>query len=333
MAGKDVLKYGSEYVPVINDSAGSDFGAYETYSRNKIDEKVKSLSPAAAAGAGYDWSGKTVVYEGESITMNSTIAYPEYVAQQTGSTAMKIGISGLPVMGNYSAGSFAGKAPDFRRRVSNIPADVDAIIILGDCNAVDTDQGNEYSTDISKWAGRWNAAIDAIRRSFPTVPVFLVSEYPMSGKDKQNQNVPVLFRALSQRYGCHFVCLAEESPLSLLYAQKTWGLTETDGVHCSHAAMPLFADVIIRHMKQTPPPEWSGADEITIDAAASVAVNGTASIGYEVTGDQSVQWTSDNMDVACVMGGTVYGMSAGTATITAATRNGHTATCTVTVGG
>lgn len=322
MASKDVLKYGSEYVPVINDSAASDFGAYETYSRQKIDDVVKY----ASASGSYDWPDRKIVFEGESITMNTTMGYPEYVAEQIGCTAAKIGISGVPIMGNYP-----GEARDFRRRVSNIPADADAIVILGDCNAIDTDQGSEYSTDITKWAGRWNVVIDAIKRSFPTVPLFLVSEYPMAGKDAQNKNVPVLFRALSRRYGCHFVCLAEESPLSLLYGQKAWGLTAADGVHCSHAAMPLFADVIIRHIKQTPPPEWSGADAITIDAAASVAVGGTASIACTVTGDQSVQWTSDNMDVACVMGGVVYGMAAGTATITAKTRNGNTAACTVTV--
>ena len=330
MASKDVLKHGESYVPTINDNNSSDFEAYETYSRRMIDQKIA----AAGAGSGgqvtetgYDWTGKKIVYEGDSITMNGAMAYPEYVAEQTGSTPVKIGISGVPIMGNY-----AGQAKDFRRRVSNIPADADAVVIMGDCNAIDTDQGNEYSTDISKWAGRWNVVIDAIKRSFPTVPLFLVSEYPMAGKDANNKNVPVLFRALSQRYGCHFVCLAEESPLSLLYGQKAWGLTETDGVHCNHAAMPLFADVIIKHLKSVPPYEWSGSDTLTMTTTElTVAAGATAEIEYAITGDMSIQWTSDNMDVACVVGGTVYGMTAGMATITATTRNGNTAACTVTV--
>lgn len=327
MASKEVLKYGSEYVPTINDANNSDFGAYETYSREKIDEKLQTTTGSGAATvSGHDWTGKKAVFEGESITMNTTMGYPEYVAEQTGCTAEKIGIAGVPIMGSYP-----GYAKDFRRRVSNIPADADAIIILGDCNAIDTDQGNEYSTDITKWAGRWNVVVDAIKRSFPTVPLFLVSEYPMAGKDAQNKNVPVLFRALAQRYGCHFVCLGEESPLSLLYAQQTWGLTETDGVHCNHAAMPLFADVIIKHLKEVPPFEWAGTDTIEMDGELNVAVGSTEFISYEVTGDQSVRWTSDNMDVACVLGGMVYGMAAGTATITATTRNGNTAACAVTV--
>ena len=199
METKNVLKYGDEYVPTINDAGSSNFAGYETYSRKKIDEKLKDVVGSGTTVSGHDWSGKKIVYEGESITMNGTMAYPEYVAEQTGSTAAKIGIAGVPIMGSY-----VGQAKDFRRRVSNIPADADAVIIMGDCNAIDTDQGNEYSTDISKWAGRWNVVIDAIKRSFPTVPLFLVSEYPMAGKDGNNKNVPVLFRALSQQYGCHF---------------------------------------------------------------------------------------------------------------------------------
>lgn len=324
MVSKDVLKHGEDYIPVINDSVSSQFGAYETYSRNKIDSLVKNTGNIGATG--YDWSGKKIIFEGESITMNPTMGYPEYMAEQTGCTAVKIGIAGVPIMGNYP-----GETRDFRRRVSNIPADADAIIILGDCNAIDTDQNNVYSTDPAKWAGRWNLAVDAIKRSFPTVPVFLVSEYPMKGKTNQNRNVPFQFEKTAVNYGCHFVNLATESPLNLIYGYPVWGLSATDGVHCNHAAMPLFADVILRHLKQVPPPVWTGADIITIDAAASVAVGATASIGCTVTGDMSIQWTSDNMDVACVMGGTVYGMAAGTATITAKTRNGKTATCTVTV--
>lgn len=324
MANKEVLKFGEEYVPTINDNAGSDFGNYETYSRNKIDSKIEGV---AASAGGYSWDGKIVVFEGESITMNGTMKYPEYVAEQTGCKSVKIGIAGVPIMGNYP-----GETRDFRRRVSNIPANAEAIIILGDCNAIDTDQDNVYSTDPFKWAGRWNLAIDAIKCSFPTVPVLLVSEYPMKGKTAQNKNVPFQFERTATNYGCHFVNLSIESPLNLIYGYPVWGLTATDGVHSNHAAMPLFADVIIRHLRQIPPPVWQGVDTISIaESSVEVQTGKTVTLTVTKTGDLSTQWTSDNMDVACVMGGTVYGMSAGTATITATTRNGNMATCTVTV--
>lgn len=317
MASKDVLKHGENYVPTINDDASSQFGAYETYSRKKID---------SLGVTGYDWSGKKIVYEGESITSNLTMGYPQYVAEQTGCDSVKISIAGVPIMGDY-----IGRDWDFRRRISNIPADADAIIVLGDCNAITSSDSQQDSTSIADWGGRWNLAVDAIKRSFPTVPLFLVSEYPMKGKPNQNKNTPIQFEAMARKHGAIFVCLATESPLSLIYGYPKYGLTATDGVHTNHEGMKLFADAIIRRLKQVPPPDWTGTDSITIDATASVAVGGTASIGYTVTGDLSVQWTSDNMDVACVMGGVVYGMMAGTATIMAKTRNGNTATCTVTV--
>lgn len=326
MASKDVLKHGSNVVPEINDNASSEFEAYETYSRKKIDEKIASQSGGSPVSSGYDWTGKNVVFEGESITMNTTMAYPEYVAEQTGCVVNKIGMAGVPIMGDYE-----GQAKDFRRRVSNIPANADAIIILGDCNAISTSDSQQNSTAISDWGGRWNLAIDSIKKSFPTVPLFLVSEYPMKNKADQNKNVPIQFEAMAQKHGAIFICLAKESPISLIYGYPTWGLTSTDGVHCNHEATTVWADVIVKKLKEIKPTEWTGSDTITIDSTASVTVGGTADIGYTITGDLSIQWTSDNMDVACVMGGTIYGMTEGTANITATTRNGNTATCSVTV--
>lgn len=329
MSTKKILKYGNENIPVVNDNTSSEFEAYETYSRKKIDEKMSSMSSAggtATTATGYDWSDKLVVFEGESITMNGTMKYPERVREQTGCEVKKIGISGVPIMGNY-----VGKAQDFRRRISNIPANADAIIILGDCNAIDTKDTQTNSTAIADWGGRWNLAIDSIKKSFPTVPLFLVSEYPMKSKASQNKNVPIQFEAMAQKHGAIFICLAKESPISLVYGYPTWGLTATDGVHCNHEATKVWADVIANRLKEVKPIEWTGTDTITIDETATCTVGSTVDIGYTITGDLSIQWTSDNMDVACVMGGKVYGMTAGTAIITATTRNGHTATCEVTV--
>lgn len=328
MSTKKILKYGNENVPTINDNPSSKFEAYETYSRQKIDEKMSSMgfTGGTAITTGYDWSNKLVVFEGESITMNGTMKYPERVREQTGCKVNKIGIAGVPIMGNY-----IGKNWDFRRRISNIPANADAIIILGDCNAVDTKDTQQYSTSISEWGGRWNLAIESIKKSFPTVPLLLVSEYPMKNKATQNKNVPIQFEAMAQNHGAIFICLAKESPISLVYGYPTWGLTATDGVHCNQEATKVWADVIAKRLAEVKPTEWTGTDTISIDKTATCTVGNTVDISYTITGDLSIQWTSDNMDVACVMGGKVYGMTAGTATITATTRNGNTATCEVTV--
>ena len=320
MASKDVLTHGENYVPTINDNDSSLFGAYETYSRDKIDQKVKTVG-------GYDWSGKKIVFEGESITMNGVEKYPEYVAEVTGCVPCKIGQAGHPIMELYP-----GQAWDIRRRLSNIPADTDAIIIMGDClGLIESNFTPTTEATLESWGGRWNLAIETIKKAFPTVPLLLVSEYPMQNRDK-HVHVADQFQKTARKYGARFVCLSEESPLSLVFPCPNWGLTATDQLHCNHEAMPLFADVIIRHLRAVPPFAWGGSDTLIMTTTElTVAVGATADIEYSITGDMSIQWTSDNMDVACVMGGTVYGMTAGTATITATTRNGNTATCTVTV--
>lgn len=290
------------------------------------DVNGNQISSGGGGSTTYDWSNKHIVFEGDSITANSVIGYPAYVAQNLDATADVIAIAGVPVMGSYE-----GENWDFRRRVSNIPANADAVVVLGDTNSISSTTDDLFSTDISKWTGRWNIALDAIKKSFPTIPLFLVACFRQGSKENNAKYVAEAFSRFAQHYGCIYVDLSTESPMNLLYSSKVWGRTETDTVHPSHAAMPLYADTVIKHIQSIPPYPFTGSDSITIDSTASVAVGSTADIGYTITGDQSIQWTSSDMDVACVMGGTVYGMSAGTATITAKTRNGHTATCSVTV--
>ena len=324
MASKDVLKHGENYVPTINDSESSQFGAYETYSRDKIDTLVKSPGVTAF---GYDWSGRKISCEGDSHVANVNTGFPAYLAETLGAQTINIAVPGVPIMGDYP-----GKAHDFRRRLAKIPADVDLIYIQGDSNAISTNVNDLNSTDISTWGGRWNVAINAIKKSFPTVPLFLVADYPHRGVDMDRTwHYAVQFERTAVRYGATYICLGKDIGFAMNYAAKVWGLTETDNGHCNNESMKIWGDYIARRILETKPPKWLGYDTIAIDATATVAVGATTDIGYTITGDQSIQWTSDNMDVACVMGGTVYGMAAGTATITAKTRSGKTATCTVTV--
>lgn len=79
------------------------------------------------------------------------------------------------------------------------------------------------------------------------------------------------------------------------------------------------------------------ATSISLDKAAmEIAIGSgskllTATILPENASDKTVIWSSSNAAVATVVEGSVSGVSAGVATITAATGNGHTTTCTVTV--
>lgn len=328
MPSKEILKHNGNIVPEINDAPGTQFGDYEVYSRNKVDVLLAALR----MNGGYDWSGKTVVFEGESLTANTTTGYPAYVAEKTGCTAVVVAQPGHCLAGNYP-----GQPYDFRRRVSGYPANADAIVLLGDClaDAFFSSWGDIEDTTETTWFGRWNLMLEGIKKSYPTVPVFLVAEFGQGagGNDQRiTWKVAESFQRLARKWVCHFVDLPCESPLDLKYASSVWGLTSTDHVHAGYKAMPLYADVIIRHMGYVPPFEFSGADGITIaKSSAEVQAGKTVELTVTKTGDLSTRWTSDNMDVACVLGGVVYGMAAGTATITATTRNGNTASCVVTV--
>ena len=87
---------------------------------------------------------------------------------------------------------------------------------------------------------------------------------------------------------------------------------------------------------KAPEPEIVEATGITLSrttlslkAGASAAL--TATVAPANATDKTVTWTSSNTRVATVTNGTVKAVANGTATITAATKNGKRATCTVTV--
>jgi len=76
--------------------------------------------------------------------------------------------------------------------------------------------------------------------------------------------------------------------------------------------------------------------KITVSPTTASIVEGntyslTAAVTPSNATDKTVTWTSSNKAVATVTNGTVKGVSAGTATITAKASNGMTATCKVTV--
>lgn len=282
---------------------------------------------AGGGGISYDWSNKKIVFEGDSITAN--IGFPSYIANKLNANAVNIAQAGFPVMGIYS-----GENKDFRHRISNIPADADAIVIMGDINSHVSDKNFAsawFSNDISTWAGRVNVFIDSVKRSFPTVPVFLVPEYVMGNDGATSVIVAEFYETVAKRTGCVYVSPASESGFSLTYAYPLWGLNGTDKVHAKADVVGLWAECVASKIQSVKPPTWVDSDSVVIDSTKSVASGSTADISNTATGNLSLQWTSSDYTVACVMSGKVYGISQGTATITAKTRNGNTATCTVTV--
>jgi uncharacterized protein YjdB len=75
-------------------------------------------------------------------------------------------------------------------------------------------------------------------------------------------------------------------------------------------------------------------DKSSLDLTAGNSAKLVATIGPSTAPNKTVTWTSSDQDIAAVLDGTVLGIKAGTATITAAAADGsQAATCAVTVTG
>ena len=326
MATKDILKHNGNYVPEINDAPASEFEAYETYSRKKIDDLLKEL--------GYDWTGRLICFEGDSLTAGAAGKFSSVTAAKLNCRERNIAQGGKAIFPDE-----AGADCDFRQRVSRIPHDVDLIFICGDFNAawsVAETAEDCFATGLDTWAGRWNACLEAIRKSFPNVPVMLVS--PWTTPATSTKNIHILkynaqaMLTLARYWGCYFMDFATETPMQLNFGHTWWSSTGEPNVHNNQRAAELVGMVLADKIRTIPAPVWSEADSITLDkTSATVAVGETVAITATTTGNHTNAWTSSDNSVACVLGGVVYGMAPGTATITAKTHNGNTAICTVTV--
>lgn len=330
MAIKDILKHNGNIVPEINDSGTSLFGGYEVYSRDKVDALLK----AKTAAGGYDWSDRLICFDGDSLTAGVYGRFSAAAADLLGSGEHNIAQSGKAIFPDA-----AGNAWDFRQRVSRIPHNTDLIFICGDYNAAwDVAETVEdcFATGLDTWAGRWNAAMKAIRKSFPNVPVMLVSPWTSDPSSTKNQHImkynAQAMLTFARYWGCYFMDFATETPMQLNYGYRWWSCTGESNVHNNQEAAELVGMVLADRIRTIPAPVWSDTDSISLDMSeATVAVGSTVEITATTVGNHTNAWTSSDNSVACVLGGTVYGMAAGTATITATTHNGNTASCTVTV--
>ena len=329
MATKKVVKHGNEYLPSINDSSTTQFGDYETYSRNKIDQKI-----SGAGAGGYDWQGRLISFDGDSLTAGVAGKFSTVAVNKLGCNEINLALGGKAIFPDEE-----GAACDFRQRISRIPYNTDLIFICGDFNAawnVAKTTEECFSTDLTTWAGRWNAAMEGLRKSFPNVPVILCSPWttdPSSSKNKHilkyNSNAML---TMARYWGCYFMDFSTDTPMQLNFGYAWWSSTGQPNVHNNQRAADLVGMVLADKIKQIPAPIWSDTDTISLDMSeATVAVGSTVTITPTMTGNYTNAWTSSDYNVACVLGGKIIGMAPGTATITATTRNGNTATCTVTV--
>lgn len=330
MASKEVLKHNGNYVPEINDSAIAPFAAYETYSRYYIDKLLAALK----VSTGYDWTGRLICFDGDSLTQGSAGPFSTPCVASLGASEKNIAQGGKAMFPDA-----AGNAWDFRQRVSRIPHNADLIFICGDFNAAwDVAETVEdcFATGLDSWAGRWNAGLQAIRKSYPNVPVMLVSPWTTPPGSSKNQHIlkynAQAMQTFARYWGCYFMDFAIETPMQLNYGFAWWSSTGASNVHNGQEAAELVGMVLADRIRTIPPPAWRDEDSIVLDLSEiTVAVGSTVEITPTTTGNHTNAWTSSDNSVACVLGGVVYGMAVGTAVITCTTHNGNTATCTVTV--
>lgn len=329
MAEKEILRHNGNIVPEINDSPSTQFGDYEVYSRKRTDELL-----AQKSSGGYDWTGRMICFDGDSLTAGAYGKFSSVAVNILGCNEKNIAQGGKAIFLDE-----AGAACDFRQRVSRIPHDVDLIFICGDFNAawsVAKTTEECFSTGLDTWAGRWNAGLKAIRKSFPNVPVMLVSPWTTAYSSTKNIHImkynSQAMLAFARYWGCYFMDFATETPMQLNYGHKWWSSTGEPNVHNNQRAADLVGMVLADRIRTIPAPVWADTDSITLDkSTATVAVGSTVEIVATTTGNHTNAWTSSDNSVACVLGGVVYGMAPGTATITAKSHNGNAATCVVTV--
>lgn len=329
MPSKEVLKLKDDIIPTINDSASTQFGDYETFSRNHI---MKLL--AQKSSGGYDWTGRLIAFDGDSLTAGAHGKFSTAAVELLGCNEKNIAQGGKAVFPDEP-----GAACDFRQRVSRIPHNADLIFVCGDFNAawsVAKTTEECFSTGLDTWAGRWNAGLKAIRKSFPNVPVMLVSPWTTDYSSSKNTHImkynSQAMLTFARYWGCYFMDFATETPMQLNYGYAWWSSSGDPNVHNNQEAADLVGMVLADRIRTIPPPAWRDEDSIVLDkSAATVTVGSTVEIKATTTGNHTNAWTSSDNSVACVLGGVVYGMAPGTATITAKSHNGNAASCTVTV--
>lgn len=329
MAEKEILRHNGNVVPEINDLASSQFGEYEVYSRDHIDKLL-----AQKSSGGYDWAGRMICFDGDSLTAGAYGKFSTVAVELLGCNEKNIAQGGKAIFPDEP-----GATCDFRQRVSRIPHNADLIFICGDFNAawsVAKTVEDCFATGLDTWAGRWNAALEAIRKSFPNVPVMLVSPWTTAYSSSKNTHImkydSQAMLAFARYWGCYFMDFATETPMQLNFGYQWYSSTGEPNVHNNQRAADLVGMVLADRIRTIPAPVWADTDSITLDKSeATVAVGSTVEITATTTGNHTNAWTSSDNSVACVLGGVVYGMAPGTATITAKSHNGNAASCTVTV--
>lgn len=283
------------------------------------------------------WKDKKIVFDGTSL-VSSGFALPETVCNLLGAVCANRGLGGGSI-------GMAGLGNEFyfRERVSNYDVDADALCIEIDANG--TVGGSIDDTDESSWYGKYCNYLRCVREQFPTIPIFLLSDWNVrSGENavtsgrKRALEFSNATRELSAVYGCVHIDLSTLCQYHQVNQKSALAFSRNGSEDHQRKEMaekylyPFIADVIDKYT----PIEGDNETAISISAnTLSVKVGETKTLKATLAPTQTIwqtnAWASSDKTIALACGGDITGKAVGTATITVTSRHGRTATCQVTV--
>ena len=290
---------------------------------NADNEAIELLEPTES-----NWKGKKIIFDGTSLT-HPAFALASDICSKLGAVADNHHNDGKQTFYN------------FRARFQDYASDADAIVIELDGNG--TPNGVIEDITTSTWLGTANLALNCLRESFPTIPIFLISDWGTRGSVSVNggKRMVLLSECVHQLcayHGCIHIDCSAESQFNMVNAKSrnAFSNTGSDDHQKKELAIKYLYPFIAKKIDEYVPLDELSETGITIDnTSISVKVGEIVNVHATVSPDKTVwntnHWSSADTSIATACGGEIRGESVGNTTVTVKTKHGFTAICNVTV--
>lgn len=274
-----------------------------------------------------NWENKKIVFDGTSL-MHAAFNMSGKICEILGATAENHINDGRQTFYN------------FRARFQDYANDADAIVFEIDGNGTP----NGSIDDIGgSWMGTANVALTLLRESYPTIPIFLISDWGTRGSASASGGKRMVLLSecvhqLSAYHGCIHIDCSAESQFNMVNAKSrnAFSRNGNEDHQKKELAEKYLYPWIANKINEYVPLDEDAETGISLSATSvSVNVGETVTLSATVTPDRTVwntnRWKSANTSVVTACGGEITGVSAGNTTVTVTTKHGYTATCSVTV--
>lgn len=275
-----------------------------------------------------NWIGKKITFDGTSL-MSEHFGFASKICEILGATPDNHAQSGVQTFINS------------RKTIQEYAPDTDAIVIEIDGNGTPNGSIGDLTED--SWIGRANIALNNLREAFPTIPIFLVSDWGTRKVVTINGGKRMVLlsdtvRQLSAFHGCIHIDCSALSQFNMVNAKSCNAFSNTGSDDHQKKELaekylyPYIANRINDYIPLDEPPETG----ITLsETNVTVKVGEIVTLSATILPDRTVwntnQWKSADTSIATACGGEIKGVSVGETTVTVTTKHGYKATCTVTV--